>query len=73
MAKDDSQVTAAACRYLLVGLLPRLERAFPGLLAELQAGIAADRQAMVATGKLSPELDAVVSETQRMLSLAGTP
>lgn len=73
MGKADPQTTAAACRYILVGLLPRLERASPGLLAELQAGIAGDRQAMVAGGKLSPEVDAVVSEAQRILNMSGAP
>jgi hypothetical protein len=70
---EDSIVTAAACRYILVGLLPRLERASPGLLAELQSGIAGDRQAMAASGKLSPDVDAVVSEAQRILKLGGAP
>ena len=73
MGTDDPEVTAAACRYILIALLPRLERAVPGLLADLQAGIAGDRQAMAATGNLSPELDAVVSEAQRILSLGGAP
>ena len=73
MGNEDPQITAAACRYLLVGLLPRLERVSPGLLAELQAGIAGDRQAMAASGKLSPDVDAVVSEAQRILSMGGAP
>jgi hypothetical protein len=73
MGKDDPQVTAAACRYILVGLLRRLEQVRPGLLAELQSGIASDRQAMAASGKLSPSTEAVVSEAQRILSLGSAP
>ena len=69
MGKDDPQVTAAACRYILVGLLQRLERVSPGLLAELQSGIASDRQAMAANDKLSPNVEAVVTEALRILSL----
>ena len=73
MAKDDPQVTAAACRYILVGLLQRLEQISPGLLTELRSGVAGDRQAMATNGKLSPDIEAVVSEAQRILSLGSAP
>ncbi|MFC5498600.1 hypothetical protein ACFPOE_13720 [Caenimonas terrae] len=53
MQSEDPNITAAACRYLLVGLLPRLERASPGLVAELRAGIVADRDAMAAMDSLA--------------------
>ncbi len=72
MEKEDTQVTAAACRYILVALLPRLEQSSPGLLAELRSGMEGDRQAMAVNGRLSPEVDAVVSEAQRILDLGGT-
>lgn len=68
MEKEKAQVTAAACRYLLAALLPRLERVHPGLVAELQQGMAADRDAMAANGTLSPEVEATVSEAVRILS-----
>jgi hypothetical protein len=73
MGKEDPHITAAACRYLLIGLLPRLERTNPGLVAEMRAGIAGDRTAMLAAGTLSPEVDATIAETLRMLDLVGTP
>ena len=73
MGKDDSGVTAAACRYIVVGLLQRLERAHPGLLAELQLGAAGDRQAMADAGNLSHDVDVMFSEVQRILSLSVAP
>lgn len=69
MENEDPKVTAAACRYILVGLLQRLEQVSPGLWADLQTGISGDREAMLASGQLSPEIDTVVSEAQRILSL----
>jgi hypothetical protein len=72
MGKEDSHITAAACRYLLAVLLPRLERAQPGLLAEMRAGIAGDRDAMAAGGSLLPDVEATVSEALRLLDVAGT-
>ncbi|MDR1967405.1 MAG: hypothetical protein LBQ32_01755, partial [Burkholderiaceae bacterium] len=53
MGKDDPQITAAACRYILIGLLQRLEQKSPGLVVELQSGIAGDHQAKRVSGKLS--------------------
>lgn len=72
METGDPKITAAACRYLLVALLPRLELAHPGLISGVRAGIAADREAMASAGKLSPEVDATVSQALRILSLVGT-
>jgi len=73
MEADSAEITAAACRYILVGLLPRLERAQPGLLAELRAGIVGDTSSMAASGNLSPQVEATVAEALRMLDLAGQP
>ena len=69
MAIEDGQVTAAACRYLLAALLPRLEHLHPGLIAELRQGVAADRESMAANGKLLPEVEATISEAMRILRL----
>jgi hypothetical protein len=71
MDPDKHHVTAAACRYLLAGLLPRLERIQPGLIAELRSGIAADRAAMSRSGTLSVELEATVKEALRILDFSG--
>ena len=71
MDQEDPQITAAACRYLLIALLPRLERASPGLIAELRAGIAEDRDAIAAKGNLAAEVHATISESLRMLCLVG--
>ena len=57
MKKEDPQVTAAACRYILVALLQRLERISPSLLDDLQSGIAGDHQSMAANGNLSNEIE----------------
>jgi hypothetical protein len=73
MEKENAQVTATACRYLLAALLPRLERGHPGLLAELREGLTADRDAMAANGKLSPEMEATISEALRILRLGSAP
>lgn len=66
---EPSDATAAACRYLLVALLQRLEPAHPGLLADLRAGVEGDQQAL-APGQASPEVTATFAEALRMLRLA---
>jgi hypothetical protein len=72
MGTENPQNSAAACQYLLAALLPRLDRAHPGLVSELRAGIAADREAMTAAGKLTPEIDRTISEAFRILNSVGT-
>lgn len=67
MAEANSDATAAACRYVLVALLQRLEKTTPGLLADLQAGIAADQRA---TPPGQPYVDATFAEALRMLAMA---
>jgi len=69
MPEQDAEVTAAACRYLMAGLLPRLERLQPGLLGEIRAGITADRDAMARAGALSPQVEAAVNEALQILAL----
>lgn len=71
MDANKADVTAAACRYLLAGLLPRLERVQPGLVAELRRGIAADLAAMSKSGNLSAEVEATLAEALRILNLSG--
>jgi hypothetical protein len=71
MQTENADVTAAACRYLLVGLLPRLEQLHPGMLAEMRRGVEGDRAAMAANQSLSPPVDAVVAEGLRILELGG--
>ena len=66
----DPAITAAACRYLLVALLPRLESVRPGLVAELSDGVRGDRGAIQAKQKTPPELQAVFDEALKILSLA---
>ncbi len=68
MQDDNAEVTAAACRYLLAGLLPRLERLQPGLVDDIRSGIEGDRSAMAKAGTLSPEVDAVVAEALRIVA-----
>jgi len=71
MADPTDEVSGAACRYLLAGLLPRLECFHPGLLADLREGIVGDRAAMASNGTLSPQVEAVVSEALRILQRSG--
>lgn len=71
MVEQTNEVTAAACRYLLAALLPRLERFHPGLVAELRSGIEADRAAMAVNGTLSPQVGSVFGEALRVLELSG--
>jgi len=73
MKKEDPQITAAACRYILVALLQRLERISPSLLDDLQSGIAGDHQSMAANGNLSNDIEAVIAEAQRILRLGRAP
>jgi hypothetical protein len=64
---SNTDPTAAACRYLLVALLQRLERDRPGLTQALRAGVQADR---AATGPGQAHVDATFDEALRMLDLA---
>jgi len=73
MRTDDAQITAAACRYLLAGLLGRLEKVYPGMVLGMRVDIGADRDAMAVNGTLTPEVKATVAEALRILDLAGTP
>ena len=47
MNASSGDPTAAACRYLLVMLLQRLEAERPGLVAEMRAGVEGDRGAAI--------------------------
>jgi hypothetical protein len=60
-------MTAAACRYLLVALLQRLEKRHPGLIIDMQAGVAADRNA---TSGGQPHVEATFGEALRILEIA---
>jgi hypothetical protein len=65
---DDS--TAAACRYVLVALLQRLDAEHAGLVDDLCTGIEADRAAAMQGGILTPQVDATFSEALRILRIA---
>jgi hypothetical protein len=71
MADSNVDISGAACTYVLAGLLPRLERLHPGLLADVRSGIEGDRAAMSANGSLSPQVDSVVVEALRILEISG--
>lgn len=64
------EATAAACRYLLVGLLQRLDRIHPGLMADVESGVKGDRDAMLARGAVPAEVQSAIAEALRMLDLA---
>lgn len=69
MAAETTETTAAACRYLLVLLLQRLEGAHPGLLGEMQTGAEADRRALPPEHAAS-EVAATLEEALRIMRLA---
>lgn len=60
--------TAAACRYVLVALLQRLDAQHAGLIDDLRSGIAADRAAAIQS--LAAPVDATFTEAARILHLA---
>lgn len=62
--------TAAACRYVLVALLQRLDAQHAGLVDDLRSGIAADRAAAIQSGGLAAHVDATFTEAARILQLA---
>ena len=64
---SEPECPAAACRYLPVALLQRLEEIRPGLLCDLRSGVASDRDA---THDASREVDATFAEAVRILDLA---
>jgi hypothetical protein len=65
---DDS--TAAACRYVLVALLQRLDAQHAGLVDDLLTGIEADRAAATQGGSLATPVEATFSAAVRILQLA---
>lgn len=66
MNMDDS-----AAKYVLTALLPRLEKAMPGLLDELVSGIRADKDAIRNSGQMTPELEETFSSAVNILGRAG--
>lgn len=67
MQTTCNEPTAAACRYLLVMLLQRLEEVRPGLVFDMWTGVAADRDAAPAG---QPHVEATFDEALRMLEMA---
>ena len=65
MNKDD-----AGANYVLKALLPRLEELKPGLLDELLHGVQADKDAIAAAGKMTPQLEDVFHSAERILGRA---
>lgn len=60
----------AGANYILTALLPRLEKAMPGLLDELVSGVRADRDAIEKTGQMTPELESVFTSAETILGRA---
>ena len=67
MNASSGDPTAAACRYLLVMLLQRLEAERPGLVAEMRAGVEGDRDAAIG----GRDVEGIFEEALRILRLAG--
>jgi hypothetical protein len=63
---------AAACRYVLLMLLQRLDPKYPGLVDEMLQGVIADFAAMEADGKLNDSLRMVLVETKALLQQAAS-
>lgn len=62
--------TTAACRYILLMLLQRLDPKYPGLIDEMLQGATADFAAIEANGKLDDSLRKVLAETTTLLHQA---
>ena len=62
MEKADS-----GANYILAALLPRLEELKPGLVSDLVSGINADKEAIIKSGKMSPEVEAVFHSAENIL------
>lgn len=65
MSKNDS-----GANYVLTALLPRLERAMPGLLDELVSGIRADQEAIKTSGRMTPQLEETFNSAVKILGRA---
>ncbi len=74
MSKQISEVDAraGACRYILVGLLQRLDAKSPGLIDEMLEGVIADCAAIEAKGNLDDSLRMVCDEAKALLKQAGS-
>jgi len=68
----ETDAKTAACRYVLVGLLQRLDTKNPGLIDEMLQGVIADFAAIEANGKLDDSLRKVWVETKTLLQQAGS-
>ena len=66
----DPKVQAAACAYLLVGLMQRLEKSQPGLIKGFMAGVNADRRAIPPDLTNREFVDQIFEEALRLLKLA---
>jgi hypothetical protein len=68
----ETDAKTAACRYVLLMLLQRLDPKYPGLIDDLLQGAIADYAAIEANGKLDDPLQMVLSETKALLQQAGS-
>ncbi len=70
-ASTDPNVKAAACAYLLVCLMQRLETLHPGVIEDCIAGVSKDRHALPRDAPHAAGADAIFEEALRLLKLAG--
>ena len=68
----ENNVKVAACRYVLLMLLQRLDSKHPGLVDEMLTGAIADFAAIEANEKLDRSLRLVLDETKALLQQAGS-
>jgi len=68
----ENNVKVAACRYVLLMLLQRLDSKHPGLVDEMLTGAIVDFAAIEANGKLDGSLRLVLDETKALLQQAGS-
>ena len=68
----ETDAKTAACRYVLLMLLQRLDSKHPGLVDEMLTGAIADFAAIEANGKLDDSLRKVLVETKTLLQQAGS-
>ena len=68
----ETDAKTAACRYVLLMLLQRLDPKYHGLIDEMLRGAIADFAAMEGNGKLTDPLRMVLYETKALLQQAGS-
>jgi hypothetical protein len=69
---SDTVAIAGSCKYLLTMLLQRLEADRPGLIRDINTGVATDKAAIQQTGTLNETALNVFRQTESLLAQAAS-